>query len=181
MKQSSQPPPSSRARLTPPWQTDLLAEWLRDLGQETVSKRLGKLVLLSELGEVDLEGSRWSFSTGVRRPSERPPAPIDLGKALVHPLAKRSSTFFPGVLLLGRSSNNDVVIPHSSVSKLHARLRAEKDGFWVEDAGSQNGSAIDGEPIRKPVFAVAGDLLRFGDLNFQLVDARILMRSLSRA
>ena len=58
MKQSSQPPPSSRARLTPPWQTDLLAEWLRDLGQDTVSKRLGKLVLLSELGEVDLEGSR---------------------------------------------------------------------------------------------------------------------------
>ena len=175
MKRSTPPPLRSSS---PPWKTSLLAEWMRSTGREVVAAKLGKLSLVSDEGTLDLEGQRWSFSTGVRSPTEQPPAPIDLGRAVVHPLTKRSSTFFPGVLLVGRASSNDVVLEHPSVSKLHARLRAENDGFWIEDAGSQNGSDIDGERITKPVFAVAGDVLRFGDLHFQIVETRILLRHL---
>jgi serine phosphatase RsbU (regulator of sigma subunit) len=51
---------------------------------------------------------------------------------------------------LGRSSQNDVVIPDSSLSRHHARI-CLKDGIpYLEDLGSLNGTSINGERITVP-------------------------------
>jgi serine phosphatase RsbU (regulator of sigma subunit) len=51
---------------------------------------------------------------------------------------------------LGRSSQNDVVIPDSSLSRHHARI-CVKDGVpYLEDLGSLNGTSINGERITLP-------------------------------
>ena len=47
----------------------------------------------------------------------------------------------------GRGEDNDVVIPDPSVSRLHAELRQEGDGFVVVDRGSANGTRVNGEPV----------------------------------
>src|SRR4051794_10640808 len=39
---------------------------------------------------------------------------------------------------IGRAANNDLVIRHASVSKLHAHLRVDGARVYVADAGSRN-------------------------------------------
>lgn len=163
------------SRDSPPWTTTQLRGWLETLGTEHLLRRLGQFALVGSVALGDSVDSSWSFTTDVRAPSgARPAARIDLAEAAVYPVLKRSSTFFPTTILVGRASSNDVVLDHPSVSKLHARLRLTDHGFWVEDAGSQNGSSLDGEPITEPVVAEPGDQLQFGDLAFLVLDSRTL-------
>jgi signal transduction histidine kinase len=50
---------------------------------------------------------------------------------------------------LGRGSNCDVVLDHSNVSRLHARIYRDPFGRWiVEDLESQNGVLIEGQRIK---------------------------------
>ena len=51
----------------------------------------------------------------------------------------------PDRITVGRATNNDIVLWHESVSKLHAFFVNDEDRGWVlEDAGSTNGSMADG-------------------------------------
>lgn len=66
----------------------------------------------------------------------------------VAPVEKRpGSNAFGLMITLGRAANNDVVLPHGAVSKFHAYLR-RLDGSWLlSDAGSLNGTAVNGVPL----------------------------------
>ncbi|UJR79354.1 FHA domain-containing protein [Sandaracinus amylolyticus] len=52
------------------------------------------------------------------------------------------------VLHVGRGAENDLVLPHPTVSTRHARLTRGNDGtVRVEDLGSTNGTYVDGERV----------------------------------
>jgi DNA-binding winged helix-turn-helix (wHTH) protein len=51
------------------------------------------------------------------------------------------------LITIGRSSSCDVVLPYSIVSRLHARIALEHDRYILSDAGSANGTYLDGEPV----------------------------------
>jgi len=53
-------------------------------------------------------------------------------------------------IMLGRTSNNDIVINDASVSRFHAVLLLdEKSGGWtIGDAGSSNGTFVRGERLK---------------------------------
>jgi len=52
-------------------------------------------------------------------------------------------------VILGRSSNCDVVLDHSNVSRQHARISQDPFGRWIaEDLGSHNGISIEGQRIK---------------------------------
>jgi pSer/pThr/pTyr-binding forkhead associated (FHA) protein len=65
-------------------------------------------------------------------------------------------------LTVGRSSDNDIVLRTHTVSRHHARVHREGDEWLVEDTGSTNGTAINGEPVREPTHLEAGDVVMFG-------------------
>jgi ABC-type multidrug transport system ATPase subunit/pSer/pThr/pTyr-binding forkhead associated (FHA) protein/ABC-type multidrug transport system permease subunit len=46
------------------------------------------------------------------------------------------------VIRIGRSKENDVVIPHETVSSRHARLTIDNGRLWLEDLGSTNGTFV---------------------------------------
>ena len=69
---------------------------------------------------------------------------------------------------IGRGEDNDVVIPHASVSRQHARLMRRDGGFELMDLNSTNGSYVDDRQIRGSVFLSAGSQLRLGDIRFVL-------------
>jgi len=85
---------------------------------------------------------------------------------------------FMNTLLIGRASTNDLYVPHSSVSKLHARVRVVSDDeLWLSDAGSSNGTEYGGEALAGSVERrlIHGALARFGVIELQTLETKRLV------
>ena len=52
-------------------------------------------------------------------------------------------------IIVGRSSDLDMVLVEDMVSRKHARITMQQDQFWIEDLGSTNGSFVNGEKIKR--------------------------------
>ncbi len=71
-------------------------------------------------------------------------------------------------IAVGRGENNDIVIPHASVSRNHARL-VRRDGFFeLTDLNSTNGSYVNDQLVQGSVRVASGSEVRFGDIRFLL-------------
>ena len=57
------------------------------------------------------------------------------------------------ILTVGRLASNDVQIPNQRVSRLHAKIRQQRDSWVVEDADSLNGLMYQGSRIDRHVIA----------------------------
>jgi hypothetical protein len=71
---------------------------------------------------------------------------------------------------LGRSADNDMELGDDEfASAHHARVEPRRDGVWVEDVGSTNGTFVNGMKLAGPRKLVAGDVIRVGetDLRFE--------------
>jgi len=66
-------------------------------------------------------------------------------------------------LVIGRSPLSDVVLTaDAQVSRTHAVLERIADRWVVRDVGSRNGTYVNGQQVREPVWLRAGDELRIG-------------------
>ena len=52
-------------------------------------------------------------------------------------------------ILVGRSSDLDMVLVEDMVSRKHARISMQGDQIWIEDLGSTNGTFVNGEKIKR--------------------------------
>ena len=52
-------------------------------------------------------------------------------------------------IIVGRSSDLDMVLVEDMVSRKHARITMQQDQIWIEDLGSTNGSFVNGEKIKR--------------------------------
>ena len=67
-------------------------------------------------------------------------------------------------LLLGRGSSNDVNLSRDEfASSKHARVEPRRDGVWVEDVGSTNGTYLNGTRLTRAKKLAAGDVMRIGE------------------
>ncbi|MFV0388405.1 MAG: SpoIIE family protein phosphatase [Pyrinomonadaceae bacterium] len=64
---------------------------------------------------------------------------------------------------IGRSARSDICIPDAFASRLHAEVRKEGDGFWLQDLGSANGTRYNGELVTAPVPILSGGEIRIGE------------------
>jgi hypothetical protein len=67
---------------------------------------------------------------------------------------------------IGRSRDNDVVLPEDlspESSARHAEFRYEKDGWWIVDLDSTNGTLLNGSAIRRARLE-GGDRVAFGEI-----------------
>ncbi len=51
------------------------------------------------------------------------------------------------VTFIGRTTENDIQIPHNSVSRRHARIIRQEDRLYLEDLTSQNGTRVNGQSV----------------------------------
>jgi sigma-B regulation protein RsbU (phosphoserine phosphatase) len=72
-----------------------------------------------------------------------------------------------GPILIGRGAYNHVVLKDSRISRQHARLAPERDGYVVYDLNSTNGTFVNGQPVTRRVLGV-NDTVRFGPLAFRI-------------
>jgi FHA domain len=67
-------------------------------------------------------------------------------------------------LTMGRGANNDVPLPTDEyASNRHARFEPRRDGVWIEDIGSTNGTFVNGIRLTRERKLVAGDVVRIGE------------------
>jgi len=71
-------------------------------------------------------------------------------------------------LTLGRGEDNDIVIPHASISRTHARLLKRNGGFELMDLNSTNGTFVEDQPVHGSAFLSSGSQVRLGDIKFVL-------------
>ena len=45
---------------------------------------------------------------------------------------------------MGRGPTNDIVVEEPGVSRQHAGIRNDEQGYWIEDLGSRNGTYVNG-------------------------------------
>jgi pSer/pThr/pTyr-binding forkhead associated (FHA) protein len=124
---------------------------------------------------------------------------VELGATQEHPSSDRQARVFialpvrksietfPNMITVGRTANNDLVVPDVSISKFHAFFRDLGDSrgprFDLTDAGSKNGTWVSGAPLAPRGEAAPvrlRDRIRFGRIEFTVVDAGVCWDTIDR-
>ena len=89
-------------------------------------------------------------------------------------------TAFDSFITVGRTANNDVVIPDITVSKMHALIHPRDEGYFIVDGGSSSGTFVNDQPAptRKTSEALplrSGDALRLGSVDLVFLSAAALI------
>jgi len=67
-------------------------------------------------------------------------------------------------LTVGRAGQNNVALGDDEfASARHVRIEPRRDGVWVQDLGSTNGTFVNGIRIDRPRKLVQGDVIRVGE------------------
>ncbi len=74
--------------------------------------------------------------------------------------AEGTFTHFP--FTIGRLPNNDLVLTHRSVSRLHAQIIQQGGGFEIVDCGSKHGTFVNGKLLEGPHRLRQTDSIHFG-------------------
>jgi pSer/pThr/pTyr-binding forkhead associated (FHA) protein len=69
---------------------------------------------------------------------------------------------------LGRDAGNDIVLNDEAASARHAVLEFADGQWWVEDAGSTNGTIVNGQVVRSRERLQFGDELGIGRVALRL-------------
>lgn len=69
---------------------------------------------------------------------------------------------------IGRGTQNDLALDGDSfASAVHARVEPRADGVWVWDAGSTNGTFVNGQQLERPRKLTRGDVVRVGETDLR--------------
>jgi pSer/pThr/pTyr-binding forkhead associated (FHA) protein len=67
-------------------------------------------------------------------------------------------------LTIGRTEQNDVALEGDEfASARHVRIEPRRDGVWVQDLGSTNGTFVNAVQLDRPRKLVHGDVVRVGE------------------
>ena len=98
-----------------------------------------------------------------------------------HLVVVASSALSPGdayevdstALTVGRGANNDLPLPDDEfASARHARIEPRRDGVYVEDVGSTNGTFVNGIRLARERRLADGDIVRVGETDLRYEDDR---------
>jgi len=96
-----------------------------------------------------------------------------------HLVVVASSALRPGdayevdsvAVTVGRGANNDLPLPDDEfASARHARIEPRRDGVYVEDVGSTNGTFVNGIRLARERRLADGDIVRVGETDLRYED-----------
>ena len=80
----------------------------------------------------------------------------------------RSFPAGPVPLTIGRADDNAVALPDDEfASGHHARIESQRDGVWILDLGSTNGTYVNGGRLDGRRLLREGDVVQIGDTEFR--------------
>jgi pSer/pThr/pTyr-binding forkhead associated (FHA) protein len=98
--------------------------------------------------------------------------PLQTGRLVVlkSPAIPEGTTYEldASALTIGRGGQNDVPIEEDEfASARHARFEPRRDGVWVQDRGSTNGTYVNGAQLDRPRRLAEGDVVRVGETDLR--------------
>jgi hypothetical protein len=112
-------------------------------------------------------GPQQAAAVGLR---EEPPLKMGALVVLKSPAIDENTEFAlaSAGISIGRGGPNDVRLDKDDfASARHARVEPRRDGVWIEDIGSTNGTFVNGVRLSRARKLVAGDLVRVGETDFR--------------
>jgi FHA domain len=109
----------------------------------------------------------------ILRPSgETARPPIRAGRLVVvkSPALEEGADFElnSAALTIGRGGQNDIQLDRDEfASARHARFEPRRDGVWVQDQGSTNGTYLNGTRLTRPRRLTVGDVVRVGETDLR--------------
>ncbi len=67
------------------------------------------------------------------------------------------------IIRIGRTETNDIVISDPEMSRQHAQLERQLDGYTIQDLGSTNGTFVNYERVIGVTMLNHGDVISFGE------------------
>jgi len=89
-------------------------------------------------------------------------------KLAIYPLVKGEYATSTGeVFSIGRIDGNDFIMPDYAISKKHALIEIKRDGYFLKDCGSTNGTLLNGTRLQtKPLEVHDRDVISFARYEF---------------
>jgi DNA-binding winged helix-turn-helix (wHTH) protein len=134
----------------------VISEVRKGIGDQAVATRIVRTV------------PRFGYAFVAPVVEERGPAVAPIGTFVTE---EREYLIMEGETLLGRGAECGLRLPSVRVSRVHARLRAEGGRVSVEDAGSKNGTWVNGEKRERATVLDDGDEVAFGTFRVTFRDA----------
>jgi pSer/pThr/pTyr-binding forkhead associated (FHA) protein len=82
-------------------------------------------------------------------------------------LAGQSFVLGRPVMTLGRGVESDIVINDVSISRRHAQVLLQANGWYVQDLASRNGTKVNDERLNVPRLLQFGDIVSLGNVHLQ--------------
>lgn len=76
------------------------------------------------------------------------------------------------IIRIGREVDNDIVLPHPTVSRYHAVIQITAEGIRIEDRGSSNGTFYNGDKVER-AWLKPGDHIFLGKLEFKVEEDQL--------
>ena len=129
------------------------------------------------------DGQGWttaSVEAVPRLDAELDPTPgLVLVYSRLHDHLPAAVPFLQNVTTIGREADNSLSIPEAAVSRFHAKVEKRKDGWWILDCGSTNGTVVGGRKVDAHKLA-QHDVVRVGDTIFRFVSSGVFRYSAYR-
>ena len=125
-------------------------------------------------------------STQIFEPSKSQSSSISASESLKHavyPLVKGEYPATPhGSFYIGRINGNDMIMPDYAISKRHAIIDIEDGNYYIRDAGSTNGTKLNGTRLgKKRVRLKDKDVIGFARYEFTFLYPKSLYEMLCEA
>jgi hypothetical protein len=122
-------------------------------------------------------------STQIFEPTKSMGASLSASESLKHavyPLVKGEYPATPrGSFYIGRINGNDMIMPDYAISKRHAIIDIEDGKYYLRDAGSTNGTKINGSRLaKKRMMLKDKDVLGFARYEFTFLYPKSLYKML---
>ena len=144
--------------------------WIYDLGSKNGTTIAGKRIEKSKLMDGDeVDVGSVVFKVKIHAPGQGAPQRTCAISVEKGPRVGEKWQFQEGELLVGREIEGERVVSfagsESSISTEHAVFRRVRNGFWVQDKGSKNGTFVNGRRVESQELK-DGDHVEIGSATF---------------
>lgn len=120
-------------------------------------------------GSYSVDTAKVPGANGAKRRQTLPPSVLPALVVVEGEAAGSRWTLLDPVISIGRDSSCQIQLPDATVSRRHAQLVRQSDGYYASDLESNNGTHVNDEEIMTPRRLRNGDLVQVGTVALRFV------------